>query len=43
MSKCSRCNKEAVPLSNFCPDHNLDGRDVLYLQQDTDADPKDSV
>jgi hypothetical protein len=43
MAKCSRCDKEAVPGSNFCPNHDLDGRDVLYIHQDTDVDPKDSV
>lgn len=43
MAKCIQCDKEAQPGSNLCKDHNLDGRDVLYLQRDEDVNSKDSI
>ncbi len=37
MAKCAQCDRDALPGSNLCAIHNLDGRDVLFITQDIDA------
>jgi len=38
MSKCAECDLEALPGSNLCKKHQLDGRDILYLKTDIDTE-----